>query len=75
MAWEYERSELICLCYKCHEDFHKAVKWLSKELSELHPATLLTGLRRDPFKMADTIAEIAGRLAQLSWSTVKEMPL
>lgn len=73
--WEYDPSELVCLCDQCHADFHKAVKWLSREIACLHPAILLNGLKRNPYRMADCIAEIAGRMAQLSWLEIREVPL
>jgi len=75
MAWEYEENELLCICDNCHEDYHKAVKWRQKQISEIHPGALLPGLKHDPYKMADTIAELSGRLAELSWITIRGIPL
>ena len=74
-AWDYKPTDLCALCRDCHEDFHKSIKWLSKEISEIHPVGFLKGLRGCGYLMADTIAEISGRLAQLSWLEIRKVPL
>lgn len=38
MIWQYETSDLECLCHRCHKDVHALDERLKKEISTLHPA-------------------------------------
>lgn len=73
--WEADDVDLVCLCSDCHESYHKAVKWVQRELVDIPPKQLLRALHGNGPAMADLIAEIAGRLAALSWNVVNEVPL
>ena len=67
--------DLVTLCDDCHEKHHHLVKWIQREIVDIPPQKLVGALNGNAHSMADLISEISGRLASLSWCSIREVPL